>query len=156
MRVAITSPKGASLETEAFWINISQTTGMPTRISDDGIAVLQRTADEHRLKWKAWLTEPLPAPSSTDFEFPLRVTDIDAFYHVHNAAYWQAVEHVAAESGFELRKPFRALLDFREPVDLGDELELTEHLDGPVLQLGFCVDGNVRAVARVEPVRASG
>ena len=40
--------------------------------------------------------------------------------------------------------------------DLGDELELTEHWDGPILQLGFCVDGTVRAVARVEPVRASG
>ena len=73
---------------------------------------------------------------------------------MNNTAYWQAVEHVAAESGFELRKPFRALLDFRESVDLGDDLELTEHWEGPVLRLGFTVDGNVRAVARVEPVAA--
>jgi hypothetical protein len=43
------------------------------------------------------------------------------------------------------------MLDFREPVDLGDELELTEHWDGPTLALGFTVDGDVRAVARVEP-----
>ena len=66
------------------------------------------------------------------------------------------IEATYAPDAAELRKPFRALLDFREPVDLGDELELTEHWDGPVLQLGFCVDGNLRAVARVEPVRASG
>ena len=99
----------------------------------------------------------LPDPPSQSMRrpWPLRSTDVDRHGHVNNAAYWQAVEHVAAESGFELRKPFRALLDFREPVDLGDELELTEHWDGPMLELGFCVDGTVRAVARVEPVRAA-
>jgi len=58
------------------------------------------------------------------------------------------------DSGFELRKPYRALLDFREPIDLGDEVELTEFWDGPALALGFCVDGEPRAVARVEPVVA--
>ena len=73
---------------------------------------------------------------------------------MNNAAYWQAVEHVAAESGFELRQPYRAMLDFREPIDLGEALELTEHWDGPALTLGFSVDGIVRAVARVEPVAA--
>ena len=75
----------------------------------------------------------LPDPPSQSMRrpWPLRSTDVDRHGHVNNAAYWQAVEHVAAESGFELRKPLRALLDFREPVDLGDELELTEHWDGP-------------------------
>ena len=98
----------------------------------------------------------LPDPPSQSMRRPwaLRWTDVDRHGHVNNAAYWQAVEHVAAESGFELRQPYRAMLDFREPIDLGEELELTEHWDGPALTLGFSVDGTVRAVARVEPVAA--
>lgn len=76
---------------------------------------------------------------------------MDLHGHVNNAVYWQAVEHVAAESGLDVREPLGAWLDFREPVDLGDELELAESWDGPALELGFSVEGAVRAVARVEP-----
>ena len=139
------------IEVDSVWIHLGPDQ-RPARI--DGFGVYAEATEGRSVSTKLEL--PDPPSQSMRRPWPLRSTDVDRHGHVNNAAYWQAVEHVAAESGFELRKPLRALLDFREPVDLGDELELTEHWDGPILQLGFCVDGTVRAVARVEPVRASG
>src|SRR5690606_3209273 len=52
MRVRITSGNGGLIETEGFWINISESTGMPARISDEGLAYLSRSTDEHRLRWR--------------------------------------------------------------------------------------------------------
>jgi acyl-ACP thioesterase len=137
------------IEVDSVWIHLGPDQ-RPARI--DGFGVYAEAADGRRVSTK--LALPDPPSQAMRRPWPLRTTDVDRHGHVNNAAYWQAVEHVAADSGFELRKPYRALLDFREPIDLGDELELAEHWEGPALALGFCVDGDVRAVARVEPVAA--
>lgn len=134
------------IEVDSVWIHLGPDQ-RPARI--DGFGVYAEATGGRAVSTKLGLDEP---PSrSMRRPWPLRATDVDRHGHVNNAAYWQAVEHVAAESGLELRKPFRAMLDFREPVDLGDDVELTEHWDGPALVLGFCVHDAVRAVARVEP-----
>ena len=57
MRVRMESSRGGLIESEGFWINISESTGMPTRISDEGLAYLQTMTGEHRLKWRRWLGE---------------------------------------------------------------------------------------------------
>jgi acyl-ACP thioesterase len=137
------------IEVDSVWIHLGPDQ-RPARI--DGFGVYADATGGRGVTTKLELDAP-PSQSMRR-PWPLRATDVDRHGHVNNAVYWQAVEHVAAESGFELRKPFRALLDFRDPVDLGDELELSEYWDGPALVLGFCVDGSARAVARVEPVAA--
>jgi acyl-ACP thioesterase len=137
------------VEVDSVWIHLGPDQ-RPARI--DGFGVYAEAAGGRAVSTRL----ELPDPPSQSMRRPwaLRWTDVDRHGHVNNAAYWQAVEHVAAESGFELRQPYRAMLDFREPIDLGEALELTEHWDGPALTLGFSVDGIVRAVARVEPVAA--
>jgi acyl-ACP thioesterase len=137
------------IEVDSVWIHLGPDQ-RPARI--DGFGVYAEATGGRAVSTKLALPDP-PAPAMRR-AWPLRATDVDRHGHVNNAAYWQAVEHVTAESGFELRKPHRALLDFREPIDLDDEVELTEHWDGPALALGFCVDSDARAVARVEPVAA--
>jgi len=77
--------------------------------------------------------------------WPLRATDVDLHGHVNNAVYWQAVEDVLG-SVVDLRAPLRAELDFREPIDFGEPLELAVTAD----MVGFVVGGSPRAVARVE------
>ena len=62
-----------------------------------------------------------------------------------NAVYWQAVEHVLPSTGVDLRKPLIAELDYREPIDLDDEIELV--IDQ--LLVGFRAADGIRAVARV-------
>ncbi|WP_082544316.1 MULTISPECIES: acyl-ACP thioesterase domain-containing protein [unclassified Rhodococcus (in: high G+C Gram-positive bacteria)] len=155
MRVDITGDKGAHIRTEGFWISISSTTGMPTRISDEGLALLTRTAGETRLKWKQWLRDPAPESSLTDLAFPLRITDVDAFNHVNNAAYWQAVEEVLAraESGEITGGPHRAVIEYLSPIMAPDHVTLRwrrHDVDGaPAVTVWFMVDDAVRTIACV-------
>lgn len=155
MRVRITGDKGAHIETEGFWINMSMESGMPTRISDDGVALLTRTTDEHRLKWKPWLRDPAPEPSSTDLPFPLRITDVDALDHVNNAAYWQAVEEVLDHGslGDLTAGPHRAVIEYVAPITKSENVVLRwrrEDVDGsPAVIIWFVVNDTVRTVAMV-------
>ena len=69
----------------------------------------------------------LAAPDGgTRIGWPLRATDVDRMGHVNNAAYWAAVEQRLAEHEPDLRLPHRARLDYRHPIDLGDDVELVE------------------------------
>ncbi len=70
--------------------------------------------------------------------------------HVNNAAYWAAVEQRLAERGLEVRRPLRACLDYRHPIDLGESVELVEAAAGDRYGVTFVVGGVVKAVARVE------
>lgn len=151
MRVQMTSGKGASIETEGFWINISATTGMPTRISDEALELLARTTDEHRLRWKPWLTEPVPPESHTDVQFPLRATDIDSFNHVNNAAYWHAVEELLVDHRALVTVPHRAVIEYLSPVLAHEHVTVRRRYEGGALTLWFVVDGTVRSVAKVAP-----
>jgi acyl-ACP thioesterase len=68
---------------------------------------------------------------------------------VNNTVYWQAIEHVLLGAGPELGHPLRARLDFREPRDLGDPLELAVTGDEHHLDIGFVVDSRIKAVAAI-------
>lgn len=151
MRVQISSDKGASIETEGFWINISATTGMPTRISDDGLTLLARTAVEQRLRWKAWLTDPVPDESGTDVPFPLRATDIDSFNHMNNAAYWHVVEEFLVTHSALVQQPHRAVIEYLSPILASERVVIRHRYEGGALTLWFTVDGSVRSVAKVAP-----
>ena len=64
---------------------------------------------------------------------------------MNNAAYWAAVEEVAAGS---LREPLRAELEYRQPIDLGETVEVVSAPGGRAVWL--VVDGAVRAAALVQ------
>jgi hypothetical protein len=56
---------------------------------------------------------------------------------------------VLRSSPIDVRRPLAAELDYRDPIDLSDPVELSVSEDGDVVSLGFCVRDAVRAVARV-------
>jgi acyl-ACP thioesterase len=151
MRVRITSGKDGLIETEGFWINISQTTGMPTRISDPGYEYLSRMTAEHRLRWRAWLGESAPPESEDDLPFPVRATDIDQFNHVNNAAYWQAVEHYLLDHPKLTAGPHRAIIEYVAPVLAREHMSVRSRYDAQsqTLKLWFMVDGNATTAVRV-------
>ena len=93
----------------------------------------------------------MPAADAPRLPWPLRTTDIDLHGHVNNAVYFQALEDVLRSGGLDLRAPLVAELDYRDPIDLADRLELCVEADGDRVGLGFLVGGSVRAVARVSP-----
>nr|MBA3718266.1 hypothetical protein [Actinomycetota bacterium] len=70
--------------------------------------------------------------------------------HVNNATYWAAVEQLLAGRAPDLRAPVRAQLDYRHPLDLGEQVELVEETHGGVHTTAFVVGELVKAVARVE------
>lgn len=156
MRVRLTSTAGALIETEGFWIDIGADTGMPTRISDGLLESLGRTTDEHRLRWKPWLTST--PPDIDDWEdhertFHLRTTDIDPFNHVNNATYWHAVEECLADRPDLREAPYRAVVEHLSPIFARDHVRLRTDGDDTSLSVWFLVEGEVRAVARVEKLQ---
>lgn len=157
MRVRIAGDEGGLIETEAFWINIGESTGMPTRISDEGLSFLQTMTVEHRLKWRPWLSEPAPPESGSDLHFPLRATDIDQFNHVNNAAYWQAVEQYLVDYPSLIAQPYRAIIEYNAPTLAGEDVMVRGRLEAgdgaqPTLRLWFMVGDSVRTAVCIRPL----
>ena len=91
----------------------------------------------------------LPDGAAARAAWSLRATDVDLHGHVNNAVYWQAVEDALPAHGVDPAKPLVAELDFRDPIDLADPVELAVEPREDGLGLGFYVDDTARAVARV-------
>ena len=72
---------------------------------------------------------------------------------MNNAVHWQAVEDVLGPSPVDVRAPLTAELDYRDPIDLSDRVELATHVSNGEIVVGFEVGGAVRAVARVGAAR---
>ncbi|MEO8816090.1 MAG: acyl-[acyl-carrier-protein] thioesterase [Mycobacterium sp.] len=170
MRVRIDGKRNRGLiESEAFWINISRETQMPSRISDDFLAGLQRTTSVDRLRWKAYLkpgNRDLTTGGAEIHEYPVRFTDIDMFDHMNNSVYWTVVEDYLSAYPELLSAPLRVTLEHDAPVALGDKLEIISHLhpagsteafgpelvDRPVRTLTYMVGEEVKAIAAIFPL----
>ncbi len=59
------------------------------------------------------------------------------------------MEHALASSEIDAARPLTAELDYREPIDLGDDVELLRAAEGRSLLVGLRAAGTVKAVARV-------
>lgn len=152
MRVRINGTDGGLVETESFVIHFNETTGMPARMSDRFLAPLLAMTDEHRLRWKSALTEPLPAREEADavLDFPLRVTDIDRMNHVNNTVYFSGLEEALARHADIATAPYRAILEYTKPLTAGEKVELVTKRDGNAIDVWFAVADEARAVARVQ------
>jgi acyl-ACP thioesterase len=144
-RWTLTGDHGARIEVDSVWIHLGRD-GRPARI--EGFDVYAEAAGGRRVSSRPRLPEPSAA--GRRLAWPLRVTDVDLHGHVNNAVYWQAVEHLLATTGPDPRRPLRARLDFREPLDFGDEVELTVNGDGHRLDVGFMTSTRLKAVASLE------
>ncbi|WP_157574644.1 acyl-[acyl-carrier-protein] thioesterase [Nocardia jejuensis] len=147
MRVRIDSDNGGLIDTEGFWIHMNKETMSPSRVQDKFFELMSTTTDEHRLRWKQWLGEPLP--HATGARFPLRRTDVDHFGHVTNTAYWHAVHEFAAEAEDLTGGPHRFVLEYNKPIRYGEQLDVHTVGGQDALDLWFAVDGDVRAVAQL-------
>jgi acyl-ACP thioesterase len=148
-RWSVTGDRGGRIEVDSVWIHLGSDQ-RPARIEDFG--VYAAATGGRSVSTKLALHDPPPVAEPTPW--PLRVSDVDVHGHVNNAVYWQAVEHRLAGGAPDLRLPHRALLDYRDPVDLSDRVELVDVPDRGGRTVAFLVGDRVRAVARVEPLSA--
>ena len=118
----------------------------PARI--EGFGLYGEATDGRRVSTKLEL--PDPPREALSVPWPLRATDIDPHGHLNNAIYWQAVEHALASSALDLARPLVAELDYREPIDAGDEIDLVTAVEEREVIVGLRASDGLRAVARVE------
>jgi len=144
-RWSLTGDRGGRIEVDSVWIHLAPDQ-RPARITHfDAYA---EAAAGRRVSPRPQLADPpTDAPRSP---WPLRASDVDLHGHVNNTVYWQAIEHVLHGAGPEPKRPLRARVDFRDPLDLGDPLELAVTGDEHHLDIGFVVDGRVKAVAAID------
>ena len=147
-RWSLSGDAGGSIEVDSVWIHLGPD-ARPARIGE-GFDGYSQAAQGRVASTK--LTLALPPIDGDRRLWPLRVTDVDRMGHVNNAAYWAAVEQRLAEVGLDPRRPLRARLDYRHPIDLGELVELAEHVEAGNYHVAFLADGAVKAVARVETI----
>lgn len=149
-RWSLTGDTGGAIEVDSTWVHLGPD-ARPLRIGD-GFEAYAEAAQGRVASTK--LTLPLPAGDGERTTWPLRATDVDRMGHVNNAAYWAAVEHRLAGREPDLRRPHRARLDYRHPIDLGDVVELVEETRDGGYGAAFVVGGTARAVAWIEPLQS--
>ncbi|WP_107660260.1 acyl-[acyl-carrier-protein] thioesterase [Nocardia suismassiliense] len=155
MRVQICGSSGGLVETEAFLIHFGTESGVPARMSDRFMEPMLASTTEHRLRWKAALTDPAPAGDTTGVQvrpFPLRITDIDMLDHVNNSVYLSGVEEVLAEHDDLKSGAHRAIIEYTKPLRSGDHVELVAQRAGSILDIWFAVGDETHAVTRVLPI----
>jgi acyl-ACP thioesterase len=135
---------GGRAEVDSVWIHLDPAQ-RPARI--EGFDVYSESAGGRRVSTK--LDLPDPPDGARSRSWPLRTADIDLHGHVNNAVYWQAVEQLLPVDGVDPRRPLVAELDYRDPIDLDDKVELVAAAGGNGLLVGFRTGGGISAVARL-------
>ena len=138
---SLNGDRGGRIDAQMTWIHLGPDL-QPQRLGERFMAVYGSSAAGRRASTRLELDGPPDDAVRVDWQ--LRATDVDRLSHVNNAAYWAPVEELATGN---LREPYRATLEYRQPVDLGDRLELRIAGGG----LWFTVGGAVRAAAILRP-----
>lgn len=145
MRVQLEGSSGGRIETEGFWLCVNKDTLTPSRLTDGCIARFGTTTDNHRLKWRPWLTEPME--SGTETTFPLRRTDIDPFEHVNNTIYWHGIQEILSQFPDLDKRPYRVVLEYRSPIKFGEQVTICSSANADGVRIHFTVGKDVRAAA---------
>lgn len=147
-RWSVVGDAGGRVEVDSVWIHLDAA-GRPARIVDFGPYALATGGRSVSTR----LELPDPPVGAEHEPWPLRSSDVDLHGHVNNAVHWQAVEHALVTAGaVDPSRPFRAELDYREPLDLGDAPSLVRFAAGSDPALAIVAGGVVRAVARIAPL----
>jgi acyl-ACP thioesterase len=143
-RWSVVGDGGGRIEVDSVWIHLDADAN-PARIEDFG--VYAEAADGRPVSTKLGLPDP---PADADrTAWPLRAADVDLHGHVNNAVYWQAVEELLPRLRVDPCRPLRGELDYRGPIDLGEQVELVAFDADEASAVAFVVgESDVRAVAR--------
>ena len=136
-RYAIAGASGGRVEAESIWIHLDHDL-RPKRLDERFLAIYGVSAQGRRAPTRF----TLPAPDGLRGKpWRFRKTDVDRLGHVNNAAYWVPLEeHWAGR----LDPPFEAILEYRQPIDAGDPVELVADGD----HVWLVAAGEVRSAAR--------
>lgn len=144
-RWSLSGDAGGVAEVDSTWIHLGPD-ARPARIGA-GFDAYAEATQGRVASTRLTLSAPL---DGTRVGWTLRSTDVDRMGHVNNAAYWAAVEERLVENHPDLRLSYRARLDYRHPIDLGEDVELVESARDGTYVAAFRVSDVVKAVVSVE------
>jgi len=132
-RVVMRGDRGAVIDSCSLWVRIDAETGRPRPLSELFLATYGEAAGGRRVS--ARLQHDTHPPSDADTApWALRFSDFDLLGHVNNAASWAIVEEsVAAAPG--VRPPYRATLEFREPIERGASIVVSRTVTADAARL---------------------
>jgi acyl-ACP thioesterase len=106
---------GAAVEAVAMWIHVDTESLRPLRLGEEFQAVYGESAGSRKANFR--LGHPDPPGDAERSQWRFRASDVDIAGHVNNAAYWDPVEELFAETG----EPESADLEieYREPAQPG-------------------------------------
>lgn len=129
--------ESAAVDAVCLWVQIDVDTGRPARLTDDFHGRYGEAAGGRVVSSK--LTLPKAPPDDAAVEpWEFRVTDVDMFGHVNNAAQWALLEHRLAASDSARRGVGE--VEYTAPAPAGRTLDLCRAGDD-----AWLVDGDVVA-----------
>jgi acyl-ACP thioesterase len=144
-RWSVSGDAGGRIEVDSVWIHLDARAS-PARI--EGFGVYAEATGGRHVSTKLEL--PAPPADGERIRWSLRATDVDLHGHVNNAVYWQAVEELLPTLGSDPRQPVQAELDYRQPIDFGEEIDLVVFDDQGRSAVAFVANrADIRAVARI-------
>jgi acyl-ACP thioesterase len=135
-----------AVEAEALWVFVDER-GRPAPL-EDWFSERYETAAAGRTV-RARLRHPGLSEHASVRPWVLRRSDFDVLMHVNNAASWQAVEDELGRVA-RGRRLVGAEIEYRAPVDPGDELALHSVIDEQRLWCWLTCRGEVRTSALVD------
>ena len=151
-RTTLEGDAGGRIEVESAWIHLGPD-ARPARL-DAGFGIYAEATGGRRVSTRLELPDPPEGSDRTPWQ--LRATDVDRMGHLNNAVHWQAIEDRLLGSQVDPRRPFRAMLEYRGAIDLGDEVTLAVWSVGGGAALAFLVGSVSQAVAWVTQTRVPG
>jgi acyl-ACP thioesterase len=136
-------------ESAAVWVFVDEA-GRPTRLEPWFHELYGPSTAGRRVSGRLRL--PGPSDEATARPWPLRATDLDVLGHVNNGIAWAAVEDEVArhlDEGELDRRLRGATLEYRSPIDPGDEPELVSEIEPDAIGAWLRCGGAVRVAARV-------
>jgi acyl-ACP thioesterase len=135
-----------AVESVALWVYIDAS-GRPAPLEEWFRQFYAVAANDRKVSGR--LRHGPPADDAQRRAWPLRTADFDVLAHVNNAASWQAVEEEIARVA-KGRRLTGAEIEYRAPIDPGDNLELVTDVATELISCWLTCDGEVRVSARVE------
>ena len=107
---------GAAVEAVAMWIHVDTETLRPLRLGEEFQAVYGDSAGSRKANFRLGHPDPIAGAGASPWRF--RASDVDIAGHVNNAAYWEPVEELFAETGAPESADLE--MEYREPAQPGD------------------------------------
>jgi acyl-ACP thioesterase len=142
-------------ESAAVWVFVDEA-GRPTPLEPWFHELYGPSTAGRRVSSRLRL--PGPPEDAHGRPWPLRATDLDVLGHVNNAVAWASVEDEVARHVDEDeldRRLMGATLEYRSPIDPGEEPELVAEVGPDRVSAWLRCDGSVRVAARIELLRES-